>query len=93
MPDGLRHCVDQDAFERALSELAKQQPKQEILLVGRGAAEQSRSCLRFGRGSGARSDGELAEGGVDFREVQRRARLPPAPRATCKRAPPMPIRP
>ena len=66
---GARDRVDQDAFERALAQLAEQQPDEEILLVARRAAEQlaQQRGARVGR-SGAGERRDAFEGGVDFDE-------------------------
>ena len=74
--DARRACdgLDEHAFERALPQLAEQQPQQKILLVGRGAAEQvaKQPGPRRSR-PGAAGCGDAIEGGVDVANLERRS--------------------
>ena len=73
--DARRPCngLEEDAFERTLAELARQQPQEKILLVGRGPAEKvpEQSDARRGRPGAAGRD-DAIERGVDVVNLNRR---------------------
>ena len=69
---GTRHGLEQNRFERALTQLAKQEPDEKILLVPRGPPQQIAQGSGFrGRRSRPGMRGDAFEGGIDVAEVER----------------------